>query len=295
MEKTNNNTQKGQKSKGQLATKIYRFQKNKLAMLGLILIGILLAICVFADFIADYDTEVIKQNVEDRLQPPSTEHLFGTDQYGRDVFARVVHGTRISVLGGVMTNVLAMIVGVILGALAGYYGKKVDSVIGFLCDVLMALPFAILAMAIVTALGTSLDKTIIALTVSSLAPFARLIRASVMSLKDQEFIEAARAYGSSDLHILGTHIVPNTIGPVIVQVTQNVGRNILCLASLSFIGLGVEKPMPEWGTMLSEAKTFMRFNPNLVFAPGIAIVIAVMAFNLVGDGLRDALDPRLKN
>ena len=283
------------KKRSQFASAMRRYRKSKLAVLGLIMVIILVLIAVFADFLADYENDAIRQNMSIRLEEPNAEHIFGTDQYGRDVFARIVHGARISLLGGIGSNIFAVIVGLIIGSIAGYFGGKLDNILMRLMDILMALPFSILAIAIVAGLGTGLDKTIIALGIASVAPFVRLIRASILSIKDQEYIEAAKSCGTSNFRIIYKHIIPNVMGPLIVQLTQNVGRNIISLAALSFIGLGVQAPMPEWGTMLSEGKQVLRFSPYLVTIPGIAIVITVMAFNLVGDGLRDAFDPRLKN
>ena len=283
------------KKRSQLKSIFFRFKKNKLAMFGLIVLIILTLVAIFADFIADYDNEAISQNMQIRLQTPSKEHIFGTDHYGRDIFARIVFGTRISLFVGIISIVASLAVGAIIGAIAGYYGGKIDNVIMRIMDVLLAIPQTLMAISIVAALGPGIFNLLLAMSISSVPRFARIVRSSILSISDQEFIEAARACGTSDVRIIGKHIIPNAIGPIIVQATLNMASTIIGISGLSFIGLGVEPPIPEWGSMLSEGKTQMRYYPHLVIIPGIAIVFAVMALNLIGDGLRDSLDPRLKN
>lgn len=283
------------KKRSQFKSIFFRFKKNKLAMFGLVVLIILTLVAIFADFIADYDNEAISQNMQIRLQTPSKEHIFGTDHYGRDMFARIVFGTRISLFVGIISIVASLAVGAIIGAIAGYYGGRIDNVIMRIMDVLLAIPQTLMAISIVAALGPGIFNLLLAMSISSVPRFARIVRSSILSISDQEFIEAARACGTSDVRIIGKHIIPNAIGPIIVQATLNMASTIIGISGLSFIGLGVEPPIPEWGSMLSEGKTQMRYYPHLVIIPGIAIVFAVMALNLIGDGLRDSLDPRLKN
>ncbi|MDD2495657.1 MAG: ABC transporter permease [Tissierellia bacterium] len=271
-----------------------RLRKNKLAIIGLIIIILLAIVAIGADFIADYDTIVIKQNIKGRLQPPSSEHIFGTDEYGRDIFARLVHGTRVSLTVGLISVSIALIIGGFLGAIAGYYGNKIDNVIMRVMDIFLAVPNILLAIAIVSALGTSIINLMIAVGISSIPSYARIVRASVLSIKDQEFVEAARAIGSKDITIIISHIIPNSLAPVIVQATLGVANAILSTAAMSFIGLGIQPPAPEWGAMLSGGRTFLRDASHITIFPGIAIMITILSLNMLGDGLRDALDPKLK-
>lgn len=290
-------TSKQIKKRGQLKSIWFRFRKNKLAMFGLILFLALVLMAVSAGIFLDYDTDVIGQHltVEERLQFPSAEHWFGTDQYGRDVFARIIWGSRISLVVGLFTVGIAMTVGGIIGAASGYYGGKVDMVLMRIMDVFLALPGTILAVAIVGALGPGLINVLLAMSICRIPQFARIVRSSVISLRGQEFVEAAKACGTGDLRIITRHIMPNAVGPLVVQATLNMATTILGVAGLSFIGLGIEAPIPEWGSMLSEAREQMRYYPYLMVIPGIFIMLSVLSLNLIGDGLRDALDPRMKN
>lgn len=271
-----------------------RLRKNKLAIIGLIVIIFLTTIALCADFIADYDTVVIKQNIKGRLQAPSSEHKFGTDEYGRDILARLVHGARVSLTVGLISVSIALTIGGFLGAIAGYYGNKIDNVIMRVMDIFLAVPNILLAMAIVSALGTSIVNLMIAVGISSIPTYARIVRASVLSIKDQEFVEAARAIGAKDITIILSHIIPNSLAPVIVQATLGVANAILSTAALSFIGLGIQPPAPEWGAMLAGGRTFLRDASHITVIPGVAIMITILALNMLGDGLRDALDPKLK-
>ena len=271
-----------------------RLKKNKLAIVGLIIILSLTILAISADFIADYETVVIKQDIKNRLKPPSAEHIFGTDEFGRDIFARLVHGTRVSLTVGLISVSIALVVGGFLGAIAGYYGNRIDNIIMRTMDIFLAVPNILLAIAIVAALGTSIVNLMIAVGISSIPSYDRIVRASVLSIKDQEFVEAARAIGAKDLTIILTHIIPNSLAPVIVQATLGVANAILSTAALSFIGLGIQPPAPEWGAMLSGGRTFLRDASHITVFPGIAIMITILALNMLGDGLRDALDPKLK-
>ena len=271
-----------------------RLKRNRMAMVGLFILIILVGVSIFADFIADYDTVVIKQDIANRLQTPSSEHWFGTDEYGRDIFARIIHGTRISLYAGLITVGIGLIVGGALGAIAGYYGGKLDSVIMRTLDIFLALPNILLAMAIVAAFGSSNINLLIAIGVANVPKFARILRASVITLKDQEFIESSIAIGAKNYTIIMHHIIPNCIAPIIVQSTLRVAFAILSISGLSFLGIGIQQPTPEWGSMLSSGRSFIRDSSHIALFPGFAIMITILALNLLGDGLRDALDPRLK-
>ena len=271
-----------------------RLVKNKMAMLGLAIL-VLLALCaIFADVIADYETKVVAQNIANRLKGPSAEHWFGTDEFGRDIFARMVHGSRVSLVVGLISVSVSLVAGGTLGALAGFYGGRVDNVIMRVMDIFLAVPSILLAITIVAALGTNLVNVMLAIGISGTPGFARIVRAAVMSVKDQEFVEASRAIGASNATIIFREIIPNCLAPIIVQSTLSVASAILSTASLSFIGLGVQPPDPEWGAMLSSGRNFLRDAVHLTLFPGLAIVVTILALNLLGDGLRDALDPRLK-
>ncbi|MEQ2675364.1 ABC transporter permease [Enterocloster citroniae] len=272
-----------------------RFKKNKAAMLGLAIFSVMVILAVFADVICDYDTQVIAQNVANRLKPPSAAHWFGTDAYGRDIFARVVHGARISIVIGLAATVGSVCISGILGSIAGYYGGRVDNVIMRVLDTFLAIPGELLAMAIVASLGPSMTNLLIAVTIARIPPFTRVIRSSILTVIDQDYIEAAIASGARDSYIIVKHILPNAMGPIIIQATMGVGRMILTAAGMSFIGMGVQPPLPEWGSMLAEGRDFMRYSPYITLFPGLAIILTSLALNLLGDGLRDALDPKLKN
>lgn len=283
------------KKRSQVSAVWHRLKKNKLAMLGLIILCVMIGLAVFADFIADYDTVVIGQDMSQRLLTPSLEHLCGTDQFGRDVFARIIHGGRLSLSLSIISMSIAVAIGAFIGAVAGYYGGRVDDVLMRLMDILLAIPPMLMSISIVAALGQSMVNLLIALAIAYIPVFARVIRSTILSIKGQEFVEAARACGTSNARIILRHIIPNAIGPIIVEATLTMGAAILVISSLSFMGLGIEPPAPEWGTMLYEGREVIRSSPYLVIFPGIAIALSVMSLNLLGDGLRDALDPRLKN
>jgi peptide/nickel transport system permease protein len=271
-----------------------RLNKNKLAMAGLVVFMIFVLAAVFADVIANYDLEAIAQS-RDRLAPPSAEHWFGTDNLGRDVFARIVHGARISLYLGFVTTALSLLFGGIFGAIAGYFGGWIDSIIMRIMDMLLSLPAILLALAIIAALGTSMTNLVIAIVVANIPGFARIVRSAVLTVSDQEYIEASRAIGMGSGRIILSNVIPNSLGPIIVQATMAVAGMIIAAASLSFLGMGIQPPTPEWGAMLAEAKDYMRQYPYLVVFPGLAIVLSALSINLFGDGLRDALDPKLKN
>jgi len=278
-----------------------RFKQNRLAMVGLGFLGLLTMISItttIIDVVTDnrvYDTYVISQNLVMRLKGPSAEHIFGLDEFGRDIFLRMLWGTRYSLFLGAIGILASTIVGGTLGAIAGFYGNAIDNIVMRFMDILLAIPSILLAIAIVAALGPGLVNILIAIAISYIPTFARVVRAKVMSIKDQEFIEAARAVGASDARIIFKYIIPNSLAPIIVQATLGVAGAILSIAGLSFLGLGIQPPMPEWGAMLSNARTYIRDAWHITVIPGLGIMLTILSLNLVGDGLRDALDPRLKN
>lgn len=269
-----------------------RLKKNRLAMFGLFILVLLVLLAVFADVIAPYGYD--DQNYAEMFQFPSWKHPMGTDNFGRDILSRIIYGARISLQIGFISLLGSAVVGSILGACAGYYGGAADTVIMRCADILMAIPRTVLAIAIATTLGPGLTNAMIAVAISSIPNFARVVRASTLTVKDQEYIEAAKAIGASDARIIAKYIFPNVLAPIIVQATLGVGTAIILAASLSFLGLGIEPPTPEWGSILSSARNYMRDYWYMVTFPGLAIMITVLALNLFGDGLRDALDPKLK-
>lgn len=271
-----------------------RLKKNKMAMLGLSVVVLLILMAIFADFLFDYDTVVIKQNTAIRLQGPSAEHWLGTDEFGRDILARMVHGSRVSLAVGVVAVSIALVLGGGLGAVAGFYGGKIDNLIMRLMDILLAVPSLLLNITIVSALGPSIFNLMLAIAISSVPGYARIVRSAVLQVRDQEFVEASRCIGSNNFEIITRHIIPNCMAPIIVQVSLKVASAILSTSGLSFLGLGVKAPTPEWGAMLSGGRAYLRNAPHLTIFPGIAIVITILSLNLLGDGLRDALDPKLK-
>lgn len=268
--------------------------KNKAAMFGLIFLVLLILVSLGADLLYDYNAKVIEQNISERLQWPSLEHPFGTDDYGRDLLARVVHGSRMSLYVSFLSVAISLILGGILGAVSGYYGGVIDNIIMRITDIFLAIPMTLLAMVIVAALGANTINLVIALSVSSIPTFARIVRGSVLTVREVDYIEAASAIGAKDATIIFSHILPNCMGPIIVQTTLRVAATIANTAALSFLGLGVQAPAPEWGALLSAGRNYIRDYSYLTFIPGLAIMLTILALNLLGDGLRDALDPRLK-
>ena len=271
-----------------------RLKKNRMAMLGLFVITLLILVSIFADFIFDYNDVVIKQDTSIRLEGPSSEHWLGTDEFGRDILARLVHGSRVSLSVGVVAVTISLLIGGTLGAIAGFYGGKVDNVIMRFMDILLAVPSLLLSITIVSALGPSLINLMLAIGISSVPSYARIVRASVLTVNYQEFVVAARCIGANNFEIITSHIIPNCMAPIIVQVSLKVASAILSTSGLSFLGLGVKAPTPEWGAMLSGGRSYLRNAPHLCIFPGIAIIITILSLNLLGDGLRDALDPKLK-
>lgn len=270
-----------------------RLKQNKMAMLGLGILVFMVIIALSADllFPKGFDDQMISR----RFQLPNSEYWFGTDNLGRGILDRMVHGARVSLSIGLFAVTISIVFGGLLGAMAGFYGGKVDNIIMRSLDVLLAIPSILLAISIVSALGGGLFNVMLAVGISSIPGYARIVRASVITLKGQEFIEAARAIGASDKRIILRHIIPNALAPIIVQGTLGVAGAILSAAGLSFIGLGLAPPNPEWGAMLSGGRQFIRDHWPMTLFPGLAIMITIFALNLLGDGLRDALDPKLRN
>lgn len=281
------------KKNSQLNDVWLRLKRNKASMVGLIIISILVICAVFADQVAPYgyDDQVLTR----RLLAPSKEFILGTDNLGRDIFSRIIYGGRISLQVGVLAVAFAATIGVVLGAIAGFYGKKVDNVIMRIIDIVLAIPSTLLAISIAATLGSGMRNVMIAIGIGAIPSYARIVRASVLSLREQEFVEAARSIGASDFRIVFFHILPNCIAPIIVQATTGVASAILSTAALSFVGLGVQPPIPEWGSMLSSGRDYIRDYWWIVTFPGVAIMLTIFSINLFGDGLRDALDPKLKN
>ena len=278
-----------------------RFRKNRMAMAGLVFLSILVIIAVVTlviDLVTKnsiYNNYVINQDLVNRLQGPSVAHPFGQDEFGRDMLLRMLWGTRYSLFMGSLAIIFSLCVGGVLGAISGFYGKLTDSVIMRIMDVLLAIPSMLLATAIVAALGTSLVNVLIAIGISYIPTFARTVRASVLTVKDQDYIEAARSIGCNDGEIIFKYIIPNAMAPIIVQATLGLAGAILSIAGLSFLGLGIQPPTPEWGAMLSNARVYIRDAWHVTVIPGLGIMLTILSLNLMGDGLRDALDPRLKN
>jgi len=271
-----------------------QLRKNKGAILGLILVVIIIALALLAPVLYDYDTVVIAQNLKERLQAPSAAHWFGTDDMGRDILARVVYGARYSLAVGLIAVLIALLVGVTLGATAGYVGGPMEEVIMRICDIFSSIPSVLMAIAVVSALGKSTVNLMIAVGIASTAPFIRVARAAVLTVRGEEYVESARAIGMREWQIVLGHILPNCISQIIVQATLRVGSAIISAAQLSFLGLGVPAPAPEWGSMLSSGRSYIRDYSYMTLFPGLAIMITVLSLNMIGDGLRDALDPKLK-
>ncbi len=261
-------------------------------VVGAAIVAGVVAAALLAPLVTSYNP--IEQSFRDQLLQPSRGHLFGTDEFGRDIFARVVYGARIALIVGVVADGLAAVLGVALGVLSGYFGRRVDAVLMRIVDVVLAFPYLLLAMIVVAILGPSLINAMIAIGIVYTPQFARLVRGVVLQIKEEDFVEAARAEGAGSLRILGRHILPNILSPIIVMATLTVGYMIVETAGLSFLGLGASPPTPEWGSMLATGRSFMLTAPWIATFPGLAILVTVVGFNLIGDGLRDLLDPRLR-
>ena len=282
------------KKKGQFVEVWKRLCRNKTAVLGLVIVALLTLMAILSPILIDYETQVIKTNYSEALQAPSANHWFGTDEMGRDILLRVMYGSTVSLSIGVVTVAVSLTVGLILGAAAGYFGGKTDMIIMRIMDIFLAIPGTLLAICIVASLGNSIPNLVIAQAVSSIPTFSRVVRGAVITARDADYVEAARAIGAKDATIIFHEVLPNSLAPIIVQTTLQVASVILSIAGLSFIGLGIPAPRPEWGAMLSGGRAYLRNAPHLTVFPGIAIIITILSLNLLGDGLRDALDPKLK-
>lgn len=271
-----------------------QLRKNKGALIGLALLVLIVVVALASPYFFNYDTQVIANNIKERMQPPSSAHWFGTDDMGRDIFARVCYGARYSLAVGVIAVMFALVFGVSLGAAAGYIGGVFEDVTMRVCDIFSSIPSVLMAIAVVSALGKSTVNLMIAVGIASTAPFVRVARAAVLTIRGEEYIESARAIGSPEWLIVMTHILPNCVSQIIVQATLRVGSAIISAAQLSFLGLGVPAPAPEWGSMLSAGRAYIRDYSYMTLYPGLAIMVTVLSLNLIGDGLRDALDPKLK-
>lgn len=308
MKSTENTTEVVERSLWQEAWR--RFKKSKLVMgcmYFLLALCIIAVVTIIIDLVTDknfYDKYVISQNLSMKLVEPNfrkfieehnTGYIFGFDEFGRSIFLRIIWAIRNSMFLGAVAVMASTLVGGILGAIAGYYGGSIDNFIMRCMDILLAIPSILLCISIVAALGSNLPNLLISISISNIPIYARTVRAAVLSIKDGEFIEAAKAVGTSNSRIIAVHIIPNSLAPIIVQATLGLASAILSISSMSFLGLGIKPPLPEWGAMLSNARVYMRDAWHITFMPGAAIMLTILALNIVGDGLRDALDPRLKN
>ena len=272
-----------------------RFKRNRSAVLGMIILCVIVTLVICADLFYSYDDVAIKMNVSQRLIPPFSQgHILGTDDLGRDLAARILHGGRRSLVISFSSVAFALVVGSIIGAVSGYYGGVLDNVIMRIIDILMAIPMTMLAIVIVAALGPSQFNMILALSIAQVPTFARVMRGQVLTVRNTEYIEAARAIGTKDAAIIAEHIVPNVLSPIIVQIAIRAAAAIINTATLSFLGLGISAPTPEWGAMLSAGRNYIRDYSYLTFIPGLAMMLTILSLNLLGDGLRDTLDPRLR-
>ncbi len=270
-----------------------RLLRSKAAIFGLVIIGLMFICALFAPLIATHD--YVKQDLPSMLQPPSNAHLFGTDEFGRDIFSRVIYGSRVSIKVGFLAVGISLLTGLFFGSIAGYYGRLLDSVICALIDIALAFPMTLLAIAIIAVLGPGLFNVCLAIALSSWGSFARIARGQFLSLKNQEFVEAARILGYSDARIIFRHILPNSLAPLVVLTTLEVPKAIIVEATLSFLGLGIQPPLPSWGSIMSSGRSFLFHAPWITIFPGVMIILIVMGFNLLGDALRDSLDPRLRD
>ncbi len=271
---------------------LYLWKSTKLAMIGSIVVGIFMFIVIFAPLIAPYNSFL--NDMAERLQPPSWSHFFGTDQFGRDIFSRVIYGSRIEIWIIFLVSLISGGVGTLLGVISGYFGGIVDEIIMRITDMFLAFPSLVLAMAFAAALGPSLTNTIIAISIVGWTVFARLARAEAMKVKKQPYIEAIRSIGAGNIRIMFLHVLPMCLSPVLVQLTLRMGTIILTAAGLGFLGLGVRPPLPEWGSMVSDGRSYLVGQWWISTFPGIAIALVVLGFNFLGDGIRDIMDPRLR-
>jgi peptide/nickel transport system permease protein len=286
-------SEEGSRKTSQVREVWRRLKRNRAAIVGGIIVLLFVATAILAPWLSPYPPN--EGDLTKRLKAPDREHLLGTDPLGRDILSRVIYGARISLQIQIVAVVIAMFVGTILGMVGGYYGGTFDNLIMRLMDILLAFPGIFLAIAIIAVLGPGLTNLMLAAGIYSIPQFARIVRGSVLSLKEKEFVEAARAVGEKDFNILFRYLLPNSMAPIIVQTTLRMATVLLTASGLSFLGLGVQPPTPEWGAMLSNARAYLITAPHVATVPGLAIMLVVMGFNLFGDGLRDSLDPRLRD
>jgi peptide/nickel transport system permease protein len=268
-------------------------RRNRFAIIGFSIIVFFIFIAIFAPFFTSFTFD--EQNLGNRLHPPSADYWLGTDHLGRDIFTRLVYGARVSLMVGFFAVTGALVIGTVLGVVSGYFGRWIDMIISRVFDILLAFPSILLAIAIVAILGPSLENALLAIAIINIPIFGRLVRSRVISLREEEYIMAAKAQGMKNRRIILHHILPNSIAPIIVQSTLGFGTAILEAAALGFLGLGAQPPTPEWGQMLADSRDFIQLAPWTVIVPGVAIMLVVLGFNLIGDGLRDALDPKMKS
>jgi peptide/nickel transport system permease protein len=267
-----------------------RFRRNPGAWVGLVIVTLLVLMAIFAPYLADRAPDA--QNLRTRLRPPSAEHPFGTDEFGRSIYARVIYGARVSLFTGVVPVALSLLLGSAIGLLAGFFRGRLDALLMRAMDVLLAFPSLLLALAVVGTLGPGLTNAVLAIAIVGIPQYARLVRSVVLGTREEDYVHAARALGASDLRLMLKHVLPSAIGPIVVQATLGVGFAILAIAGLSFLGLGVQPPTSDWGEMLARGRRFLPDATWLMIFPGLAVSLTVLGFNLLGDGLRDALDPR---
>lgn len=295
MKLNNKNTQgKGKKKgKSELGAAFDRLKRNRSAVIGAGLLGILILLAIFAPVLAPYNPTAL--DIAHKCQGPSLQHLFGTDDVGRDIFSRILYGAKYSLSLGTIATMLACAEGIILGAIAGFYGGHIDNLIMRLLDIIQAIPAMLLLICVSAVLGTGYFNTLLAMSVTQVPQYTRLLRASIMQVRGEDYVEAANAIGCSTFRQIVKYVFPNSYSPLLVSFTMNVGSTILSTASLSYIGLGLQPPTPEWGAMLAGAKSYVRTYPHMLIFPGLFIMITVLGLNMLGDAIRDALDPKLKD
>lgn len=281
------------RKESQLTQIMQRLRKNKVSMAGLVIIVILIVLAILSPLLTPYNYKEMEMG--NMYATPTWAHIFGCDDLGRDIFSRLLYGSRASLSLGILATLVSTGIGIIIGSIVGYYGGWVDNVIMRVLDIFQAIPGTLLAIAISAALGPGFVNTIIALSIGGIPMTVRLLRGSILTIRNQEYIEASEKINCSRFRVILVHILPNSIAPLIVSVTMGIGNTILMAASLSYIGLGVQPPTPEWGAMLSAGKAVITKYPHLCIFPGLCIMVVVLAFNMLGDGLRDAMDPKLKN
>lgn len=292
MEKNNAKTV-SHKKRSRAAEVWHQLKKNKIAVVSMIVLILIFLMAICAPLIAPYNYD--QEDFSASFAGSSKEHWLGTDRLGRDILSRLLYGSRQSLQIGIYSTFIAAVVGILIGSIAGYYGGWLDNLLMRFLDIYQGIPMFLLCVTLAAVLGPSLRNAIIAIGVSSVPGYARLMRASILTVGEMEYIEAAKGINAKDSRIIMKHIIPNAISPLIVSITMSMGSSVLAGAGMSFIGLGVQAPIPEWGAMISDARSFLRGHGELALYPGVCIVITVLAFNLLGDGLRDALDPRLRN